>query len=262
MSVLKEKSLLTIGHGEITALLSALEENGVTLELLKKIRSSKRFAKLIGEFIAGDGLLTGLLHRDARKMFGDYFFGPEEWAHYFGMKFSSEELQSALSFPWSTKFLGQTTEATAGDSVAKSHFCAWIPPNFKIPLYVGGDFLTRTGEMNGDATNSLKQILETSPASGWHLFLNENRVCDITTSGMKPRCGYEHTPLFLSICHQVLCLVLNGSYQSDYMTMCKDCYEENFYYKADDKVKQPGIRIFHGDPKTHNSVLFPEMLLT
>lgn len=47
--------LWTAGYGEIGATLKALEDAGVTLDHLARIRSDKKFAKSVGAFIANGG---------------------------------------------------------------------------------------------------------------------------------------------------------------------------------------------------------------
>lgn len=62
--------------------------------------------------------------RKARAIMGKNFFGPEEWAHFLGIRFNSERLCDLgdLEFPWGENILNSPCPFSRTGTVAQTHF--------------------------------------------------------------------------------------------------------------------------------------------
>ncbi len=114
--------LWTIGFGELGATLKALQDNGVTVEHLARLRAEPDYTKRVAEFILQGGLVGSVHQKLARSILGKNFFGVEEWSSLYGVNFSSKQLREVAEFPWSEDVLNAPCPFHKGKSVKETHF--------------------------------------------------------------------------------------------------------------------------------------------
>ncbi len=223
----KAKGLFTAELGEIIATIKILQDYGVTVEHLKRIRSDKNFAKLIGEFIGRDGFLSGLLHYEVRKIMRSVLYkrmwGPEEWTEYFGLSFTDDVLNEAMKLPFNLDFLQSKDFNDENFTVAETHFLFWVPPNFNLLAPSGRLFTKMKVKTKGAEWGTLAEELITKPiVSGWYLGRAMPRIPQ--KSDVKVPEGYEQSPLALEICRQNLFMILNQDCDNigRYSCVCKE----------------------------------------
>jgi len=56
-----------------------------------------------------------------RNMFGERFFGSEEWQRFLNVPFSREQLANAPRFPWDNAYLNQPCPFTQGERIRNTH---------------------------------------------------------------------------------------------------------------------------------------------
>src|SRR3989344_2649403 len=95
-----QSGLWTASYGEIGASLKSLQDNGVTLDHLARLRSDANYAKRIAGFMLRGGIDGSVHHKLARALMGQNFFGVEEYATLYGVNFSKKQLREISGFPW------------------------------------------------------------------------------------------------------------------------------------------------------------------
>jgi len=118
----QQDGLWTIQFGELGATLKALQDNGVTVEHLARLRAKPDYAKRVAEFMLQGGLVGSAHQKLARAILGKNFFGVEEWSFLYGVNFSNKQLREVAEFPWSEDVLNAPCPFYKGKSVKETHF--------------------------------------------------------------------------------------------------------------------------------------------
>lgn len=117
-----KNGLWTASYGEIGATLKALQDNGVTLEHLARLRSDTKYARRIAEYIIHDYMNDLIRHNLASAIMGNNFFGIEDWtALLFGTDASKKKFHSVPAFPWNEAILTSICPL-CGKVVKNCHF--------------------------------------------------------------------------------------------------------------------------------------------
>jgi len=114
--------LWTIGFGKIGATLKTLQDHGVTVEHLARLRAEPDYAKRVAEFMLQGGLVGSVHQKLARAILGKNFFGVEEWSSLYGVNFSNKQLREAAKFPWSEDVLNAPCPFHKGKNIKETHF--------------------------------------------------------------------------------------------------------------------------------------------
>lgn len=117
-----KSGLWTASYGEIGATLKVLQDHGVTVEHLARLRAEPDYAKRVAEFILGGGLKGSVHHQLARAIMGKNFFGVEEWSTLYGVNFTKKQLRAVAEFPWSEDILNSPCPFVKGKSIRETHF--------------------------------------------------------------------------------------------------------------------------------------------
>jgi len=114
-----KSGLWTATYREVGATLKTLQDNGVTLEHLARLRSDTDYAKRVAEFMLRGGI-EGL----ARAIMGKNFFGVEEWSTLYGVNFSEKQLREVevTELPWGEDILNAPCPFVKGKSIRETHF--------------------------------------------------------------------------------------------------------------------------------------------
>jgi len=118
----QQDGLWKIGFGELGATLKALQDNGVTVEQMARLRAEPDYARRVAEFMAQGGLEASVHQRIARAILGQNFFGVKEWFVLYGVSFSKKHLRQATEFPWSEDVLNAPCPFHEGKSIKETHF--------------------------------------------------------------------------------------------------------------------------------------------
>jgi len=116
-----QDGLWTATFGEVGATLKSLQDHGVTLEHLSRLRAEPEYAKRVAEFILRGGVDGSVHHKLARTLMGKNFFGIEDWATLYGANFSQKQLRQVAEFPWDEDILASTCPL-CGKTVKDCHF--------------------------------------------------------------------------------------------------------------------------------------------
>lgn len=114
--------LWTMEFGELGATLKSLQDNGVTLDHMARLRSDPAYAKRIAEFMLRGGIDGSVHHKLARALMGQNFFGVEEYAALYGVNFSKKQLREISEFPWGEDVLNGPCSFNKGKTVRETHF--------------------------------------------------------------------------------------------------------------------------------------------
>jgi len=126
--------LWTASFGEIGASLKALQDQGVALEHLARLRSENEYAKRVAQFMLRGGIEGSVHHKLARAILGKNFWGVEEWSALYGLNFSKKQLREISEFPWGEDILNSTCPL-CGKIVRECHFAHLGLEKFKgVPL--------------------------------------------------------------------------------------------------------------------------------
>ena len=101
----RKNGLWTASYEEIGATLKALQDHGVTLEHLARLRAEPEYAKRVAEHIIRGGVEDSMRNKLARVRMGQNFFGIEDWIIFYGINFSQEQLCLVPEFPWEDDIL-------------------------------------------------------------------------------------------------------------------------------------------------------------
>jgi len=118
----QQDGLWTVQFGELGATLKALQDNGVTVEHLARLRAEPDYAKRVARFMLQGGLVGSTHQKLARAILGKNFFGVEEWSSLYGVNFSNKQLREVAEFPWSENVLNAPCPFYKGKSVKETHF--------------------------------------------------------------------------------------------------------------------------------------------
>jgi len=118
----QQDGLWTVQFGELGATLKALQDNGVTVEHLARLRAEPDYAKRVAEFMLQGGLVGSVHQKLARAILGKNFFGVKEWSSLYGVNFSNKQLREVAEFPWSEDILNAPCPFHKGKSVKETHF--------------------------------------------------------------------------------------------------------------------------------------------
>lgn len=116
-----QDGLWTATFGEVGATLKSLQDHGVTLEHLARLRAEPEYAKRVAEYILRGGVDGSVPHKLARALMGKNFFGIEDWATLYGADFSQKHLREVAEFPWGANILNSTCPL-CGKTVKDCHF--------------------------------------------------------------------------------------------------------------------------------------------
>ncbi len=116
-----QDGLWTATFGEVGATLKSLQDHGVTLEHLARLRAEPEYAKRVAEYILRGGVDGSVHHKLARALMGKNFFGIEDWATLYGANFSQKQLRQVAEFPWGEDVLASTCPL-CGKTVKDCHF--------------------------------------------------------------------------------------------------------------------------------------------
>ncbi|KKS43621.1 MAG: hypothetical protein UV05_C0027G0002 [candidate division CPR1 bacterium GW2011_GWA2_42_17] len=111
-------------YGEIGATLKALQDNGVTLEHLARLRGDNDYAKRVAEFMG-----ASIPHKLARNIMGKNFWGVEEWLHFYGVSFTNKQLREAAYFPWNDDVLNTPCPLGNKGRIRETHIAFLGIPN-------------------------------------------------------------------------------------------------------------------------------------
>jgi hypothetical protein len=126
--------LWTASFGEIGASLKALQDCGVTVEDLARLRSEPSYAKRVAEFMLRGGIEGSVHQKLVRAILGKNFFGVEEWSVLYGLNFSKKQFREISEFPWNEDILNSTC-LLCGKIVRECHFGHLGLEKFKgVPL--------------------------------------------------------------------------------------------------------------------------------
>lgn len=117
-----QSGLWTASYGEIGASLKSLQDNGVTLDHLARLRSDADYAKRIAEFMLRGGIDGSVHCKLARALMGQNFFGVEEYATLYGVNFSKKQLREVSEFPWGEDVLNGPCPFNKSKAVRETHF--------------------------------------------------------------------------------------------------------------------------------------------
>ncbi len=117
-----KSGLWTASYGEIGATLKVLQDHGVTVEHLARLRGEPDYAKRVAEFILGGGLKGSVHQQLAQAIMGKNFFGVEEWSTLYGVTFTKKQLRAVAEFPWSEDILNSPCPFIRGKSIRETHF--------------------------------------------------------------------------------------------------------------------------------------------
>ncbi|MFA6272110.1 MAG: hypothetical protein WC693_03300 [Patescibacteria group bacterium] len=117
-----KNGLWTVEFGQLGATLKALQDHGVTPEHLARIRSDQDYAKSVAAYMRRDDLKGFLHQKQVRDIFGDNFFGIEEWSEFYGVNFSQKQLRAVSDFPWDEDFLKGPCPIHKGKELRETHF--------------------------------------------------------------------------------------------------------------------------------------------
>lgn len=121
MKSTNQGGLWTASFGEIGATMKSLQDHGVTLEHLARLRAEPEYAKRVAEYILRGGVDGSVHHKLARALMGKNFFGIEDWATLYGANFSQKQLRKVAEFPWGEDILASTCPL-CGKTVKDCHF--------------------------------------------------------------------------------------------------------------------------------------------
>lgn len=186
-----QKGLWGVEYGELGATLKALQDHGVTLKHLARLRAEPDYAKRVADFMLRGGLANStplenqwLLIDTARAIMGKNFWGTEEWTRFYGVRFAEEQPCKIAHFPWGKDILNSTCPL-CGKVVKDCHFAFWgIDRLNGAPLNIGKfrEWHRRATTQRGfsrctsDADYSTKKsATETTMGLRWHL-LHRNIV--------------------------------------------------------------------------------------
>lgn len=162
----RNSGLWTASFGEIGATLKMLQDNGVTLEHLSQLRAEPEYARRVAEYILRGGIEDSAHNKLARALMNQNFFGIEDWARFYKVSFSREQLCQVPEFPWNKNILASTCPL-CGKIVKDCHF-AFLGFN-----RINGDPLT------------FKKLQELHPAAGRPRFSSYYSEHDSHYSGKK-----------------------------------------------------------------------------
>ncbi|TAN57399.1 hypothetical protein EPN15_04375 [Patescibacteria group bacterium] len=162
----RKNGLWTASFGEIGATLKALQDYGVTLEHLARLRAEPEYAKRVAEYILRGGVEYSEHHKLARALMNQNFFGIEDWTRFYKVSFSWEQLRQTPEFPWNKDILLSTCPLCC-KIVKDCHFA-----------FLGLD------RINGDPL-TFKKLQELHPATGHPKFASYYSKYDPHYSGKK-----------------------------------------------------------------------------
>ncbi len=113
--------LWKLEFGELGATLKALQDQGVTPDHLARLRADPAYAKRIAELMLRGGLEGSVHQRLARAILGKNFFGIEDWATLYGVKFSEKQLRAVAEFPWGEDILNSPCPFNKGKTIRETH---------------------------------------------------------------------------------------------------------------------------------------------
>ncbi len=116
-----QDGLWTATFGEVGATLKSLQDHGVTLEHLARLRAEPEYAKRVAEYILRGGVDGSVHHKLARALMSKNFFGIEDWATLYGANFAQMQLRQVAEFPWGEDVLASTCPL-CGKTVKDCHF--------------------------------------------------------------------------------------------------------------------------------------------
>ncbi len=117
-----QPGLWTAGFGEIGATLKSLQDCGVTVNHLTRLRAEPGYAQRVASFIIRGGLAGEIKYRNAKVLLGNNFFGPEEWLAEYGFNLSQEQFDRINKFPWSEDVLNSPCFLVKGKTIKETHF--------------------------------------------------------------------------------------------------------------------------------------------
>ena len=109
-------------YGEVGATLKALQDHGVSTEHLARLRAEPDYAKRVAEFMLRGGVSGSVNHQVVRAIMDKNFFGVEEWATLYCVKFTKKQLREVAEFPWGEEVLNAPCPFVKGKTVKETHF--------------------------------------------------------------------------------------------------------------------------------------------
>lgn len=169
--------LWTIEYGELGATLKSLQDQGVTIDHLARLRSDKDYARRVAEFMLRGGVESSADLRIVRAIMGDRIFGPEEWSALYGARL----LKRIPAFPWSEEVLKSPSPFHKGKTVAETHFA-----------FLG------LAKLNGKPLNIMRWR-ELHPATGQPRFYSDNPWYGRETFATDTTCEFKWYLMSLDI---------------------------------------------------------------
>lgn len=118
-----KNGLWTIEFGELGATLKVLQDLGVTKDHLDCVRAEPNYARRVAEAILSGGITGSISQQLARVLMGnERYFGPEDWATLYGVRFSKKQLRQVAQFPWNEDVLNSSCPFVADKTIRETHF--------------------------------------------------------------------------------------------------------------------------------------------
>jgi hypothetical protein len=126
-----QSDLWTATYDEIGATLKLLQDYGVTLEHLKRLRAEPDHARRVAKFMRRSGVNNSTHHNPPATSDKNFnpsfipdknFFGVKDWETYYWLKFSKEQLREIGEFPWGEDVLNAPCPFKKGKSIKDTHF--------------------------------------------------------------------------------------------------------------------------------------------
>jgi len=115
--------LWTLGFGEVGATLKVLQDLGVTKDHLARARAEPNYARRVAAAFLSGGITGSISQQLARALMGnERYFGPEDWASLYGVRFTKKQLRAVAQFPWNEDLLNSPCPLVAGKTIRETHF--------------------------------------------------------------------------------------------------------------------------------------------
>jgi hypothetical protein len=114
--------LWAASYGEIGATLKALQDQGIRVDHLARLRADPEYAKRVAQFMLRSDLEGSINQKLARAIMGKNFFGTQEWSVLYGVRFTKDQLLKVTKFPWSSGILNAPCPFVKGKSIRETHF--------------------------------------------------------------------------------------------------------------------------------------------
>lgn len=156
----KTNGLWTVSFGELGATLKILQDHDVTPNDLARLRADPELAKRVAAIIHHGSNEGSTSQERARAIMGKNFWGVEEWATLYGVRFTRQQLRETAEFPWNEDILNSPCPFYMNKKIKETHFA-----------FLGLD------QMNGVPLTISKLLELTPPFQDIERFRSNNLWC-------------------------------------------------------------------------------------